>query len=298
MAETSNFLATERIAVVTGANKGIGLEICRQLASKGIVVILTARDEIKGAEAIDILKDCGLSNNVIFHQLDVTDTSTIVKLKDFIKARFGKLDILVNNAGVLGVLMDKDVIIGPEQDLFVEKVKVATQTCGLAEECIKTNYYGAKWMIQELLSLLQLSDSPRIVNVSSMAGQLEHVRNEWAIGVLNDSENLTEDKVDEVWNAFLKDFKEGLLENKNWPPFLSAYILSKAAINAYTRILAKKYPDILINCVHPGYVKTDICCNCGTLSVEDGAESPVWLALLSQGSPSGNYFIRKELSPF
>ncbi|XP_059312701.1 (+)-neomenthol dehydrogenase-like isoform X2 [Lycium ferocissimum] len=243
-----------------------------------------------------MLKECGLSNNVIFHQLDVTDTSTIAKLKDFIKARFGKLDILVNNAGVLGVLMDKDVIISPEQDLFFEKLKVATQTCDLAEECIKTNYYGAKWMIQELLPLLQLSDSPRIVNVSSMAGQLKNVRNEWAIGVLNDSENLTEDKVDEVWNAFLKDFKEGLLENKNWPPNSSAYILSKAAINAYTRILAKKHPNFLINCVCPGYVKTDICLNCGTLSVEEGAESPVRLALLPQGGPSGNFFNRKELT--
>ncbi|XP_060218669.1 (+)-neomenthol dehydrogenase-like isoform X2 [Lycium barbarum] len=298
MAEASNFLETERIAVVTGANKGIGLEICKQLASKGIVVILTARDEKKGAGAIDMLKESGLSNNVIFHQLDVTNISSIAKVKDFIKARFDKLDILVNNAGVLGMLMDKDVIISPEQDFFVEKLKVATQTCDLAEECMQTNYYGAKWMIQELLPLLQLSNSPRIVNVSSMAGQLKHVRNEWAIRVLSDSENLTEDGVDEVWNAFLKDFKEGLLESKNWPPISSAYILSKAALNAYTRILAKKYPNFLINCVCPGNVKTDISLNCGTLSVEEGAESPVRLALLPQGGPSGNYFIRKELSSF
>ncbi|XP_070038700.1 short-chain dehydrogenase/reductase 2b-like [Nicotiana tomentosiformis] len=184
MAEASNFLATQRIAVVTGANKGIGLEICIQLASKGIVVILTARDEIKGAEAIDILKKCGLSDYVIFHKLDVTDPSSIAQLKDFIKARFGKLDILVNNAAVIGVLMDKDVTItSPEQDLFVEKIKVATQTYDVAEECLKTNYYGPKQMIQELLPLLQSSDSPRIVNVSSFAGKLEHVRNEWAVGV-------------------------------------------------------------------------------------------------------------------
>jgi len=60
-----------------------------------------------------------------------------------------------------------------QQDLFVEKIKVATQTIDKAEECIKTNYYGAKWMIQELLPLLQLSDSPRIVNVSSSGGKLE-----------------------------------------------------------------------------------------------------------------------------
>ncbi|OIT21591.1 PREDICTED: (+)-neomenthol dehydrogenase-like [Nicotiana attenuata] len=299
MAEASNFLATQRIAVVTGANKGIGLEICRQLASKGIVVILTARDEKKGAEAIDILKECGLSNYVIFHKLDVTDPSTIAQLKDFIKARFGKLDILVNNAAVLGALMDKDVTItSPEQDLFVEKLKVATQTYDVAEECLQTNYYGAKQMIQELLPLLQFSDSPRIVNVSSFAGKLEHVGNEWAVGVLSDAENLTEDRVDEVLNAFLQDLKEGLLESKNWPLILPAYTLSKAAVNAYTRILAKKYPSFLINCVCPGYVKTDMTINCGKLSVEEGAESPVWLALLPEGGPSGKYFSRKEVSPF
>ncbi|KAK4738743.1 hypothetical protein R3W88_002440 [Solanum pinnatisectum] len=152
MAEASNFLATQRIAVVSGGNKGIGLEICRQLASKGIVVIFNSKRWKNGNEAvINTLKMYGHSNyNIIFHQLDVTDISSIVILKDFIKDRFGKLDILVNNAGVLGVLLDKDVIVSPQQDLFLEKIKVATQTSDLAEECIKTNYYGAKWMIQEL----------------------------------------------------------------------------------------------------------------------------------------------------
>ncbi|KAH0766270.1 hypothetical protein KY285_002141 [Solanum tuberosum] len=300
MAEAPNFLATQRIAVVSGGNKGIGLEICRQLASKGIVVILTARDEKKGNEAVNnMLKMDGHSNyNIIFHQLDVTDIFSIVRLKDFIKDRFGKLDILVNNAGVLGVLLDKDVIISSQQNLFYEKIKVATQTSDLAEECIKTNYYGAKWMIQELLPLLQLSDSPRIVNVSSTGGKLEYVRNEWAIGVLNDCDNLTEDKVEEVLNVFLKDFKEDLLERKNWPQTISAYVVSKAALNGYTRVLAKKYPNFLINCVCPGSVKTDLRCYSGILTSEEGAQSPVWLALLPQGGPSGNFYIRKELSPF
>ncbi|KAK6804505.1 hypothetical protein RDI58_002289 [Solanum bulbocastanum] len=124
MAEASNFLATQRIAVVSGGNKGIGLEICRQLASKGILVILTARDIKKGNEAvINMLKMDGHSNYyIIFHQLDVTDISGIV-----------------NNAAILGVLLDKDFIISPQ-----------------------------------------------------------HVRNEWAIGILNDCDKITGDKVDEV----------------------------------------------------------------------------------------------------
>lgn len=121
MAEAPNFLATQRIAVVSGGNKGIGLEICRQLASKGIVVILTARDEKKGNEAVNnMLKMDGHSNyNIIFHQLDVTDIFSIVRLKDFIKDRFGKLDILVNNAAILGVLLDKDFIISPQVSHYI-----------------------------------------------------------------------------------------------------------------------------------------------------------------------------------
>lgn len=76
---------------MSGGNKGIGLEICKQLASKGIVVILTARDEKKGNEAVNHISNY----NIIFHQLDVTDISSITRLKDFIKDTFGKLDILV-----------------------------------------------------------------------------------------------------------------------------------------------------------------------------------------------------------
>ncbi|CAN4111717.1 unnamed protein product [Withania somnifera] len=177
-------------------------------------------------------------------------------------------------------------------------MNMATQTYDLAEECIKTNYYGAKRMIQELLPLLQLSDSPRVVNMSSIGGKLEFIPNEWAAGLLSDAENLTEDKVDEVLSAFLKDFKEGLLEIKNWPQIMSAIALSNAATNAYTRILAKKYPNFLINCVYLGYVRTEATFSCGTSSVEEGAESPVWLALLPEGGPSGNFFDRKEVSPF
>jgi (+)-neomenthol dehydrogenase len=81
--------------VVTGANKGIGFEICRQLASKGIVVVLTSRNEKRGLESVQKLKESGLSNFVVFHQLDVADINSIASLADFIKSQFGKLDILV-----------------------------------------------------------------------------------------------------------------------------------------------------------------------------------------------------------
>ncbi|XP_050249712.1 (+)-neomenthol dehydrogenase-like isoform X2 [Quercus robur] len=267
----------KRFAVVTGANKGIGFETVRQLASNGFVVVLTGRDEKKGLEALGKLKDSALSDNVLFHQLDVADPASITSLADFIKTQFGKLDILEGD----GIVQHKLI-----------------QTYELAEECLKTNYYGAKRTAEALIPLLQLSNSPRIVNVSSSAGQLKNIPNEWAKRVLCDDENLTEEKVDEVIEEFLKDYKEGSLEAKGWPTFLSAYTVSKAAMNAYTRIIAKKYPGFCINCVCPGFVKTDINRNTGILPVEEGAASPVRLAQLPDGSPSGLFFVQQEVSPF
>ncbi|XVF80012.1 hypothetical protein PTKIN_Ptkin15bG0036300 [Pterospermum kingtungense] len=291
----------KRYAVVTGANKGIGLEICKQLASKGVMVVLTARDEKRGLEAVEKLKESGLSDNVVFHQLDVADPATIASLVEFIKTQFGKLDILVNNAGIAGFEADIDALKAAgfgKPGAEVNWSGLLTETPELSEKCLQTNYYGAKRMCESLIPLLQLSDSPRIVNVSSSMGKLKNISNEWAKAVLSDAENLTEQKVDEVLSEFMKDFKEGSLESKGWPAFIPAYRVSKAAMNAYTRILVKKYPNFCINSVCPGFVKTDINYNSGILTVEEGAEGPVRLALLPNGSPSGLFFDRTEETDF
>jgi len=116
--------------------------------------------------------------------------------------------------------------------------------------------------------------------------------------VLSDADNLTEEKIDEIVKKFLSDFKEGSLESKGWPRYLGAYIVSKAAMNGYTRILAKKNPSLCINSVCPGYVKTDITSNNGFLTVEEGAASPVKLALLPNGSPSGLFYFRADVASF
>ncbi|KAI3434359.1 uncharacterized protein J3R85_006626 [Psidium guajava] len=293
--------STKRYAVVTGANKGIGFEICRQLASNGIVVVLTSRDEKRGLEAIQKLKDSGLSDYLVFHQLDVSDPSSVLALANFVKTRFGKLDILVNNAGVSGAIVDGDALRASgfgKASAQVNWSEIMTQPYEVAEACIETNYYGAKRMVEAHIDLLQLSDSPRIVNVSSSMGKLEKVSNERARGILSDPENITEEKVEAIMKAFLADFKDGSSEAKGWPAFMPAYCISKACMNAYTRILAKKYPSIAVNCVCPGFVKTDINFNTGFIPVEEGAESPVKLALLPNGGPSGCFFVRKEVSEF
>lgn len=280
-----------KYAVVTGSNKGIGFESVKMLASNGVKVVLTARDEKKGNEAIEKLKQFGLSDQVMFHQLDVTDSASITSLVQFFKTQFGRLDILVNNAGVSGV--NPYETVGSTVDW--EKL---TQTCDMAEKCLRTNYYGVKETTNAFLPLLKLSNSPKIVNVSSQAALLQNIPNQWAKRVFDDIENLTEERIDEVLKEFIKDFKEGSLENKGWPTIMSAYVVSKAAMNSYTRILAKKYPNMCINCVCPGFVKTDINKNTGMLPVDQGAASVVRLALLPDGSSSGLFFIREELSNF
>ncbi|CAN0824746.1 (+)-neomenthol dehydrogenase [Linum grandiflorum] len=176
--EESYIAMAKRIAVVTGGNKGIGFEICKQLAANGILVILTARDETRGRQAVNKLKDGGdndVSDNILFHQLDVADSSSISSLAHFVQTQFAKLDILVNNAGVIGTIWREGALKSTDLDQpdWQDKIKDVTfDTYELAEECLKTNYYGAKGMVEALLPLLQLSDSPRIVNVSSTTSSL------------------------------------------------------------------------------------------------------------------------------
>ena len=104
--------------------------------------------------------------------------------------------------------------------------------------------------------------------------------------------------MDEVLSEFLKDFKEDFLETKGWPSYYSAYIVSKAAVNAYTRIVAKKYPSFHINCVCPGYIKTDFNQNTGFLTIDESAESVVKSVLLPNDGPSGLFFYRNKVSTF
>ncbi|KAM1068609.1 hypothetical protein ACFX2A_000557 [Malus domestica] len=294
--------ATKRYAVVTGANKGLGLGIVKQLASDGITVVLTARDEKRGLEAVEKLKQSGLAGQVVFHQLDVANPATILPLAEYIKTQFGKLDILVNNAGIMGAaIVDTDAFKAATASGILEGTdwkKMMTQNYELAEECVQINYYGAKRTTEALIPLLQLSDSPRIVNISSSWGKLNNIPSDWAKGVFSNAENGTEERIDEVLTQFLKDFKEGSIESKGWPSFMAGYILSKAAMNAHTRVLAKKYPDFRINCLCPGIVKTDINFNAGNVPVEESAARVLKLAFLPDGGPSGFFFVESEVTGF
>ncbi|VAI70430.1 unnamed protein product [Triticum turgidum subsp. durum] len=275
----------KRIAVVTGGNKGIGFEVCRQLARDGgVTVVLTARDETRGAGAAEKLRPLGVTD-VVFHQLDITDASSIATLVDFLEARFGKLDIL---------------FAGLDSNQRLEwMVKNVREPIDAARKAVETNYYGTKHVIQALLPLLlQSSSQGRIVNVSSEYGLLRLIRNEEVRRDLNDIHNLTEERLDEVLDKFLQDFEADALEAHGWPTGFSAYKVAMAATNAYTRILARRHPTLRVNCAHPGYVKTDMSMGSGVLTPEEGARGVVKVALLLDGGPTGKYFTKGEEASF
>ena len=147
-------MSEERIALVTGANKGIGLEIARQLAQSGVTVIFGARDESRARAAIADLATGGLSAS--FVRIDLEDWQGIAAAADSIAARHGRLDILVNNAGIF------DFADGAPGNASLEAVR----------RVMETNFLGTLAVTQAFLPLLRQAPSARIVNLSSSLGSL------------------------------------------------------------------------------------------------------------------------------
>jgi NAD(P)-dependent dehydrogenase (short-subunit alcohol dehydrogenase family) len=137
------------ISLVTGANRGIGREVCRQLAELGHIVILTARDAGAAAEAARAV-------DAEARQLDVTDPASVARAARWTQDRYGKLDVLVNNAAIT----------------YDTWQRAVTADLAVVREAAETNLYGPWLMVQEFLPLLRNSDHPRIVNVSSEAASL------------------------------------------------------------------------------------------------------------------------------
>ena len=151
-------MTEQTIALVTGGNKGLGRETCRQLARRGITVLMGARDIKKGRQAADGLKSGSLTVEPV--QLDVTRADHIAQVKALIENRFGRLDILVNNAGM----------IHPDEPMFANSAEhVSLQAL---RETFEVNFFGQVALTQSLLPLLRKSPAGRIVNVSSILGSL------------------------------------------------------------------------------------------------------------------------------
>jgi NAD(P)-dependent dehydrogenase (short-subunit alcohol dehydrogenase family) len=231
----------KKIALVTGANKGLGFETCLQLAQLGLTVILSARDFIKGEIAAKQLVDRGL--DVLFYQLDVSNQSNISRIAQQIEQQFGRLDILVNNAAILYDTWQKAI----DADL------------GLVNLALTTNLFGPWRLSQVCIPIMKTNKYGRIVNVSSGAGSLHYM-------------------------------------GGGTP----AYSVSKAALNAFTRILAAELSvgtDILVNSVDPGWVATDMGGG-GGRPVEEGAKGIVWAATLPDNGPTGGFFFDGKPAPW
>lgn len=147
----------KKVALVTGANKGLGLEMAKQLAQKGIQVILTARDPEKGAKAIKELELIGL--NVELLQLETTSSSDIQRVKEYIESKYGKLDILINNAGMI-------------QGEGWGGNSVETISMSNIRETFDTNFFSLIEITLALLPLIKKAEAGRIINMSSIMGSL------------------------------------------------------------------------------------------------------------------------------
>jgi NAD(P)-dependent dehydrogenase (short-subunit alcohol dehydrogenase family) len=145
---------TKKIALITGANKGIGFEVSKQIARTGVTVLMGARNKAAGEEAVAKLVAEGLDAR--FLHLDITDAATVAAAAAKIEADFGQLDILVNNAGII------DHADGPPSTASLDAV----------DRTLRTNFFGPIAVTQALLPLLRKAPAARIVNVSSGLGSL------------------------------------------------------------------------------------------------------------------------------
>jgi NAD(P)-dependent dehydrogenase (short-subunit alcohol dehydrogenase family) len=228
---------TAKIVLITGANRGIGFETARQLATRGFYVVIGARSEQHGDKALRELEGVGKVSLLV---VDVSDSKSIAMAASKFSS-FGRLDVLVNNAGIY-----------PD-----EGVSVLTISREQLANTFQTNTFGPLEMTQAFLPYLKKSSAARVINVSSGYGQLD-----------------------------------GLSAN------VPSYCLSKLALNGVTIMLAAalKEHQIAVNSMCPGWVRTDMGGSGAPRSVQEGADTAVWLATEADQNLTGKFFRdRKEI---
>ncbi|XP_044746430.1 carbonyl reductase [NADPH] 1-like [Coccinella septempunctata] len=255
----------EKIAVVTGSNKGIGYAIVKGLCERfDGKVYLTARDVSRGKEAVKKLNELGFQP--LFHQLDITDQNSIDKFKEDVLKQHGGIDILVNNAAI--------AFKNDARDPFSKQ----------AEETIAVNYFSLLRVCNSLFPLLR--QNGRVVNISSSAGHLSRIPSEDLRKKLGDK-SLTIDSLSRLMEKFVSDAKVGKHTEEGWGN--SAYVVSKVGCSALSFIQQRLFDNekpcrnISVNAVHPGYVDTDMTSHKGHLTIEEGAAAPLYLALEDHG---------------
>ncbi len=225
-------------ALVTGANRGIGLEACRQLGRRGVEVILTGRDADGVAAAVEALRKDGLE--VEGEVLDVGSEASVLACAARLQQQARCVDVLVNNAGVYP---DGDLLTAPTRTLV---------------EAMAVNFFGAVWTAPAWMPGMNRRGRGRIGNGTSGYGS----------------------------------FAEGL----EGP---ATYAISKAALNALTvRLAQEARGDVKVNAACPGWVRTRMGGSGAPKSVEEGADTIVWLATLPPDGPSGGLFRNRQPVPW
>ncbi|KAH8082353.1 hypothetical protein HD553DRAFT_71696 [Filobasidium floriforme] len=256
------------VVVVTGANRGIGTAICDGILSastpKPVVLYACSRAG----------KDLGLKGKVEYPKLDITDKTQIQALVDKIKQDQGGVDVLINNAGV-----------NLDDDYSLETAK----------QTLETNYRGTLEMCRSFLPLLKDRQGSRIVNLSSVASQLNHYSPEIqerfrSVKTLEEVQGLADE--------YLSAVEANKVKESGWGRPQLAYSVSKALMNGFTQVLAKENSEVLINACCPGWVSSDMGHLIGKppKSLEEGARVPLNIALKDIGGTTGKYWANSSVS--
>ncbi|KAI5645952.1 short chain dehydrogenase domain-containing protein [Phthorimaea operculella] len=262
-------MSESKVAIVTGANKGLGFALVKGLCEKfeGIVY-LTSRDEKRGNDACKELNKLGYDPR--FHQLDVTDPGSIARFCTYMKNKHGSVDLIINNAGVLFL---KDA---QEPRLYQ------------AEQTLFVNFFALVNFCEVISPIIR--DGGRIINISSSSGHLSRIPSEEIRKKLQNTD-ITVEELKSLMNSYVNAVKVNKDIEIGWGD--SPYVVSKVGVNAYTFLLNRRLANrgITVNCVHPGYVRSDMTRGGGDRTAEQGAVEPLKLAV---GDHSGGLYVWQD----
>lgn len=229
-----------KIAIITGASRGIGKQAALELGKQNVIVLCASRRREDSQQTVDTIRKQGGEAEAF--SLDVSSPDSVREFLKEIKSKYPRIDILVNNAGI-----------------YLDQGDLENTTLEKLQGTLDTNLIGPFLLSQGILPLMKKNGYGRIVNLSSGMGQLYDMSSGYA-----------------------------------------AYRISKTAINALTRILHAEAgsKNIKVNSVCPGWVRTDMGGPTATRSVEQGAETVVWAALLGEDGPSGIFLRDKKEIPW
>ena len=239
----------KRVALVTGANQGIGLQIAKDLAAENFTVLVGSRDLARGEEAAKTI-----DGDARALQLDVTDQASIAAAAERIRNELGRLDVLVNNAAISNTRMRP----GMSVEEYSKSTRPSIVSLDEVRAVWETNVFGVLAVYQAMLPLLREAPAARIVNVSSGVGSL----------TMN---------ADPAY-AYRSVFGPVYPASKT---ALNAMTLAMA--------IELESAGIKVNAVSPGFTKTNLNDNAGTETVEEGASETVRVALLGPDSPTGTF---------